>query len=96
VRYPVFRPREGRRDQSVLRYLNSRINRQVMREDKELSERVQAGLSTHGYRPGPLSTLEVAIKDFHDRIRAVIPEVELPEAPPYLDPWQARTLAAGE
>ncbi len=96
VRYPVFKPRDDRREARVLRYLNTRINRQVTREDKELTERVQAGLSSHGYRPGPLSTLEVAIRDFHDRIRAVIPEVDLPEPPPHLDALSPVTLAAAE
>ncbi len=96
VRYPVFKPRDDRREARVLRYLNTRINRQVMREDKELCERVQAGLSSHGYRPGPLSTLEVAIRDFHDRIRAVIPEVDLPKPPPHLDALSPVTLAAAE
>jgi phenylpropionate dioxygenase-like ring-hydroxylating dioxygenase large terminal subunit len=84
VRYPVFSPRDDRREARLLRYLNTRINRQVTREDRELCERVQKGLSSHGYRPGPLSDLEIAIKDFHDRIRAVIPEVRLPEAPEHL------------
>ncbi|MEZ5924809.1 MAG: aromatic ring-hydroxylating dioxygenase subunit alpha [Hyphomicrobiaceae bacterium] len=96
VRYPVFRPRDGRREARVLRYLNGRINRQVMREDRELCERVQAGLASHGYQPGPLSTLEVAIKDFHDRIRAVIPEAGLAEPPAHLDPRAGAMPMAAE
>jgi phenylpropionate dioxygenase-like ring-hydroxylating dioxygenase large terminal subunit len=94
VRYLIFRPRDDSRDARVLRYLNSRINRQVMREDRALSERVQAGLASHGYQPGPLSTLEVAIKDFHDRIRRAIPETELADVPPHLDPRCHASLAA--
>jgi phenylpropionate dioxygenase-like ring-hydroxylating dioxygenase large terminal subunit len=94
VRYLIFRPRDDSRDARVLRYLNSRINRQVMREDRALSERVQAGLASHGYQPGPLSTLEVAIKDFHDRIRRAIPETELADVPPHLDPRCYASLAA--
>jgi phenylpropionate dioxygenase-like ring-hydroxylating dioxygenase large terminal subunit len=81
VRYPVFGPKDDRREARIVRYLNSRINRQVMAEDRALCERVQQGLASHGYEPGPLSSLEIALKDFHDRIRAVIPEVDLPEEP---------------
>jgi phenylpropionate dioxygenase-like ring-hydroxylating dioxygenase large terminal subunit len=89
VRYPIFAPRNNTRETRVLRYLNRRINRQVMLEDKELCERVQQGLSSHGYRPGPLSELEVAIKDFHDRIRAAIPDAALPDTPAHLAPGAA-------
>lgn len=96
VRYPILRPRDDRREARVLSFLNRRINIQAMREDKELCERVQAGLSSHGYRPGPLSTLEVAITDFHDRIRAAIPEAALPDAPAHLDPRQSQLPIAAE
>ena len=96
VRYPVFKPRDSRREARGLRYLNTRINRQVMREDQELCERVQSGLSSYGYRPGPLSTLEVAIKDFHDRIRAAIPETRLPDPPAHLDVRAASLPHAAE
>lgn len=84
VRYPLYGPDDQRREARLLRYLNRRINRNAAAEDKWLCERVQRGLSTHGYQPGPLSELESAIKDFHDRIRAVIPEADLAECPPHL------------
>jgi phenylpropionate dioxygenase-like ring-hydroxylating dioxygenase large terminal subunit len=81
VRYPVYRRPNENRQQKVLRYLNGRINRQVGAEDRELCERVQLGLGSRGYEAGPLSTYEVALKDFHDRIRAVCPVTTLPKAP---------------
>ena len=81
VRYPVFMRPDARREMKVLRYLNARINTQVGLEDQVLSERVQMGLRNHGYEPGPLSDYEHAIKDFHDRIRALLPVTTLPEAP---------------
>ncbi len=90
VRYPVFKPRDERREAKVLRYLNLRINRQVSAEDRELCERVQQGLGSHGYKPGPLSDLEVAITDFHNRIRQVIPETRLAEPPEHLRPGSRR------
>jgi phenylpropionate dioxygenase-like ring-hydroxylating dioxygenase large terminal subunit len=81
VRYPIFVRPDARREMKVLRYLNARINRQVSAEDKVLSERVQIGLNSHGFEFGPLSSYEVCIHDFHDRVRAACPVTELAEAP---------------
>jgi phenylpropionate dioxygenase-like ring-hydroxylating dioxygenase large terminal subunit len=81
VRYPIYgRPGESR-ELKVLRYLNLRINRKVSAEDKALSERVQMGLDSHGFRFGPLSDYEHCIYDFHDRVRAACPVEELAHAP---------------
>jgi phenylpropionate dioxygenase-like ring-hydroxylating dioxygenase large terminal subunit len=82
VRYAVMARPGVSREQKVLRYLNWRINRQVTSEDKTLSERVQMGMGSHGYEPGPLSTYEVCLKDFHDRIRAACPVTLLAKGPP--------------
>jgi hypothetical protein len=73
VRTRVYARPGAEREERILQYLNSRINRQVGAEDKELSERVQKGLGAHGYEPGPLSAIEHCIHDFHDRVRAAIP-----------------------
>jgi phenylpropionate dioxygenase-like ring-hydroxylating dioxygenase large terminal subunit len=81
MRYPVYVRPDARREMKVLRYLNGRINAQVGLEDRQLSERVQAGMSTYGFEPGPLSAYEHAVKDFHDRIRAACPVTTLPAAP---------------
>jgi phenylpropionate dioxygenase-like ring-hydroxylating dioxygenase large terminal subunit len=81
VRYPIYRRPNENREQKVLRYLNGRINRQVGAEDRELCERVQLGLASQGYEAGPLSTYEVALKDFHDRLRTACPVTNLPVAP---------------
>ena len=64
---------DDRREMRVLRYLNARINRGVQREDDELCRRVQRGLASSFYTPGPLSTLEVCMLEFHNLIRARIP-----------------------
>jgi phenylpropionate dioxygenase-like ring-hydroxylating dioxygenase large terminal subunit len=81
MRYPVFVRPDSRREMKVLRYLNARINAQVGHEDRQLSERVQAGLRNHGFEPGPLSDYEHALKDFHDRVRAALPVTTLPTPP---------------
>lgn len=65
----------------AVRYLGSRINTQVNNEDKWLCGRVQRGLASPGYRPGPLSQLERWMLEFHDLLRARIPEFALPQAP---------------
>ena len=63
------------------RFLSGRINRQVNDEDKWLCERVQRGLGSGSYTPGPLSTLEHCVREVHDLLRARIPEFRLPQAP---------------
>jgi phenylpropionate dioxygenase-like ring-hydroxylating dioxygenase large terminal subunit len=82
MRYPIFMRPDSRREMKVVRYLNARINAQVGHEDRALSERVQIGMRTYGFEPGPLSSYEHAIKDLHDRVRAACPVTTLPEAPP--------------
>jgi phenylpropionate dioxygenase-like ring-hydroxylating dioxygenase large terminal subunit len=72
---------DDRREMRVLRYLNARINRQVQREDDDLCRRVQRGLASSFYKPGPLSTHEICILQFHDMIRRRIPET-LQDRPP--------------
>ena len=45
-----------RRELRAVRFLSNRINTQVNNEDKWLCERVQRGLASSSYKPGPLST----------------------------------------
>ena len=42
----------------AVRFLSNRINTQVNNEDKWLCQRVQRGLASSSYKPGPLSRLE--------------------------------------
>jgi phenylpropionate dioxygenase-like ring-hydroxylating dioxygenase large terminal subunit len=65
----------------AVRYLNARINRQVQREDEFLCRRVQRGLASSSYEPGPLSSLESCVLEFHDLLRERIPEARLASAP---------------
>src|SRR5690349_2703763 len=46
------------------RQLNGRINRRVNAEDNELITRVQLGMQSPTYRPGPLGTSEVCLRSF--------------------------------
>ena len=61
--------------------LRTILNGQVMQEDKELSERVQAGLNSYGFEFGPMSSYETLIHDYHERVRQACPVASLPQAP---------------
>jgi phenylpropionate dioxygenase-like ring-hydroxylating dioxygenase large terminal subunit len=63
------------------RYLNWRINRRVNAEDTELIARVQRGMESESYEPGPLGESEVCLRSFAARLRRMIPEARL-ERPP--------------
>jgi hypothetical protein len=65
----------------AIRYLSSRINTQVNNEDKWLCGRVQRGLASGSYQPGPLSQLERWMFEFHNLLRGRIPEFALASAP---------------
>jgi phenylpropionate dioxygenase-like ring-hydroxylating dioxygenase large terminal subunit len=81
IRGQVFGLPDARREMRIVRYLNARINRQVQREDEFLCTRVQEGLASPSYEPGPLSSIEGWMLEFHDLLRARIPEARLPSAP---------------
>jgi phenylpropionate dioxygenase-like ring-hydroxylating dioxygenase large terminal subunit len=81
IRGAVFGLPGESRELRAVRYLSSRINDSVNNEDKWLCERVQRGLKSSSYRPGPLSTLESCMLEFHDLLRERIPEFRLPAAP---------------
>jgi phenylpropionate dioxygenase-like ring-hydroxylating dioxygenase large terminal subunit len=63
------------------RYLNWRINRRVSVEDKGLIERVQNGMGSRSFSPGPLGRNEVSLRSFAQRMRELIPESRLERAP---------------
>jgi phenylpropionate dioxygenase-like ring-hydroxylating dioxygenase large terminal subunit len=69
------------RELKAARYLNWRINRQVNAEDTSLIEGVQAGMTSSSYTSGPLSSKEVCLANFANRMRNLIPEAKLERAP---------------
>ncbi|MBS0377328.1 MAG: aromatic ring-hydroxylating dioxygenase subunit alpha [Proteobacteria bacterium] len=81
IRGACYAHPDERREMRIARYLCARINRQVQREDEALCKRVQQGLASPSYEPGPLSRLENCMVEFHDLLRERIPEVRLPHAP---------------
>jgi phenylpropionate dioxygenase-like ring-hydroxylating dioxygenase large terminal subunit len=81
IRGGLFGLPDERREMRALRYLGSRISDQVNDEDRWLCARVQRGLASGSYQPGPLSQLERWMLEFHDLLRERIPEFRLPSAP---------------
>lgn len=81
------------RPMRVARWLNWRINRQVNAEDTVLIGRVQRGMASGLYAPGPLGASETALRAFGTRLRARIPEARLPAPPP--PGWSVRHTAGG-
>ena len=72
---------DDRREMKAARYLNWRINRQVNAEDTALIARVQAGMESRYFTPGPLGESEVCLRAFGSKLRALIPEARLAAKP---------------
>lgn len=70
------------REMKAARYLNWRINRRVNDEDTALIRRVQQGMGSDLYTPGPLGRSEVCLRSFAKKLRGLIPETRLADPPP--------------
>jgi phenylpropionate dioxygenase-like ring-hydroxylating dioxygenase large terminal subunit len=70
------------RAMKAARYLNWRINRRVNEEDTALIRRVQQGMASSLYAPGPLGRSEVCLRSFARKLRRLIPETWLDAPPP--------------
>jgi len=81
IREIAYAHPDDRREMRAARYLNWRINRRVSAEDKALIERVQSGMHSRSYTPGPLGRNEVSLRSFARRMRELIPESKLERAP---------------
>ncbi|HYM44375.1 MAG TPA: aromatic ring-hydroxylating dioxygenase subunit alpha [Steroidobacteraceae bacterium] len=81
IRSASFGLPDERREMRLIRWLGNRINMQVNDEDRRLCERLQRGIADSHYRPGPLSQIETWMLEFHNLLRARIPEARLAEAP---------------
>lgn len=63
---------DPRREMRAARYLNWRINRRVNAEDTELIARVQAGMESPAWTPGPLGRSEVCLRSLNAKIRRLL------------------------
>jgi phenylpropionate dioxygenase-like ring-hydroxylating dioxygenase large terminal subunit len=73
---------DDRREMRAARYLNWRINRRVNAEDTALITRVQQGMASRRYTPGPLGESEVCLRSFAKRLREIIGEACQDQPPP--------------
>jgi phenylpropionate dioxygenase-like ring-hydroxylating dioxygenase large terminal subunit len=64
-----------------MQQINLTVLDEVNGQDKVLVERIQSGVRTSGYQPGPLALAESSVLEFHQRIRDRIPVTRLAEAP---------------
>jgi len=81
VRATFYGHRKPTPEEEELRRLNMEINNAVNDEDRMLCERVQLGLQTTGYEPGPFSEEEQGLYNFHRMVRERIPVAGLAGAP---------------
>ena len=72
---------DDRREMRAARYLNWRINRRVNAEDTALIRRVQLGMGSRTYVPGPLGRSEVCLRSFAAKLRGLIPQARLDRSP---------------
>jgi choline monooxygenase len=67
--YACYRAASPSAPMRAIQRLNHRLNNEVAAEDAELVARVQAGMATRGWRPGPLGEREAAVAWFAERVR---------------------------
>lgn len=82
VRSRSFVLPDDRREMRAARYLNSRINRMTTAEDMQLIEWSNEGMNSSAFDELILSDLEVGVWDYHDKLRQLMPVLNLKEAPP--------------
>ncbi|MEM7283100.1 MAG: aromatic ring-hydroxylating dioxygenase subunit alpha [Pseudomonadota bacterium] len=82
IRSAFYGHKDATPDEQELRRLNMAINSKVNDEDRALCTRVQQGLRSHAYQPGPLSEAEIGVFRFHESVRSKVPVAKLINAPP--------------
>ena len=82
IRMSLYTPPDLDQDERELQAIDLAILDEVNAQDKFLCERIQRGVRTHAYRPGPLSLEESSTAAFHDRVRKFLPVTRQAQAPP--------------
>ena len=70
------------REMRAARYLQNRINRTTGAEDIQLIKWSWEGMRSSAFDDFILSDLESGVREYHNRLREVLPVLNLPEAPP--------------
>ena len=81
LREAAYALEDDRREMKAARYLNTRINRDVNKEDTELIERVQTGMGSSSFETGPLGRNEICLRDFAEQLRRALPIARRHERP---------------
>ena len=72
---------DKRREMKLARYLSYRIDRSTGEEDKQLIRWSWESMQSSAFAGYILSDLEVGVRDYHDRLREVIPAFTLEDEP---------------
>jgi phenylpropionate dioxygenase-like ring-hydroxylating dioxygenase large terminal subunit len=81
IKISTYSPPNLSSEEREMQAINLALLDEVNEQDKTLVERIQSGVNTSGYQPGPLALEESAVYSFHQRVRELIPVTRLPEAP---------------
>ncbi len=73
---------DARREMCAARYLHQRIDSTTGDEDVQLIKWSWEGMRSSAFDDFILSDLESGVRDYHDRLRDLLPVLNLPEAPP--------------
>ena len=92
LRGAIYRYRDESRKQRLARYLASRIDRDTMSEDVQLTEWSNEALDSSRFEGFYLSDLEYGVRTHHDHIRSVLPVATVAKHPG--EPEIARLNAA--
>jgi phenylpropionate dioxygenase-like ring-hydroxylating dioxygenase large terminal subunit len=76
VRETAYALPDASREFRLARYLNRRMRRRFAAADAKAAERLQAGIRTADYRPGPLAADDHGVRWYVGRVRASIPDAE--------------------
>ncbi len=82
MRGGFFAHPDERREMRAARYLNMRIGKVTTEEDIQLIQWSWEGMRSSAFEDFILSDLESGVRDYHDRLREMLPVMNLPEAPP--------------
>lgn len=81
LRGAIYRYADESREQAAARYLAFRIDRDTMAEDIKLSEWSNESMTSEAFEGFYLSDLEYGVRTHHDHLRAVLPVLNLENAP---------------
>ena len=81
VKLQCYSPPAMSADEREMQKINLALLDEVNAQDKTLCERIQRGVRTSGYQPGPLALAESTVYRFHEQVRRRIPVTRLEHAP---------------